>query len=79
MRFWGGVGSKSAIGVSDFERLVEDNIKRRAFRAIGVSKIKKSLVSRNVLKMTSKCLPCWMLLASDLAKSAFQKGTKKMH
>ena len=43
----------------------------------GVSKIKKSPVPQNVLKLTSKCLPFWMLLAPDLGKSAFQKGTKK--
>ena len=47
------------------------------FRMRGVSKIKKSPVPKNVLKLTSKCLPFWMLLAPDLGKSAFQKGTKK--
>ena len=47
------------------------------FRAIGVSKIKKSPVPKNDLKMTSKCLPFWMLLAPHLTKSAFQKGTRK--
>ena len=47
------------------------------FRAIGVSKIKKSPVAKNDLKMTSKCLPFWMLLAPYFAKSAFQKGTRK--
>ena len=47
------------------------------FRAIGVSKIKKSPVTKNVLKMTSKCLPFWMLLAPYLPKSGFQKGTRK--
>ena len=43
----------------------------------GVSKIKKSPVPKNDLKMTSKCLPFWMLLAPDLTKSAFQKATRK--
>ena len=43
----------------------------------GVSKIKKSPVTKNDFKMTSKCLPFWMLLASYWTKSAFQKGTRK--
>ena len=47
------------------------------FRMRGVSKIKKSPVPKNDLKMTSKCLPFWMLLAPDLTKSAFQKATRK--
>ena len=47
------------------------------FRMRAVSKIKKSPVSKNDLKMTSKCLPFWMLLAPHLTKSAFQKGTRK--
>ena len=32
---------------------------------------------KNYLKMTSKCLPFWMLLAPHLPKSGFQKGTRK--
>ena len=47
------------------------------FRMRGVSKIKTSPVTKNYLKMTSKCLPFWMLLAPYLTKSAFQKGTRK--
>ena len=43
------------------------------FRAIGVSKIKKSPVSKNDLKITSKCLPCLMLLAPKITKN--QKNT----
>ena len=47
------------------------------FRMRGVSKIKKSPVTKNDLKMTSKCLLFWMLWAPYLTKSAFQKGTRK--
>ena len=47
------------------------------FRMRGVSKIKKSPVPKNDLKMTSKCLPFWMLLAPDLTKNACRKGTRK--
>ena len=47
------------------------------FRMRGVSKIKKSPVPKNDVKMTSKCLPFWMLLAPDFTKSALQKGSKK--
>ena len=47
------------------------------FRMRGVSKIKKSPVPKNDLKLTSKCLPFWMLLAPYLTKSAFQKATRK--
>ena len=36
------------------------------FRMRGVSKIKKSPISKNDLKMTSKCLPFWSFLAPDL-------------
>ena len=47
------------------------------FRMRGVSKIKKSPVPKHDLKLTSKCLPFWMLLAPYLTTSAFQKGTRK--
>ena len=48
-----------------------------AFRTIGVSKIKKSPVTQNVLKMTSKCLPFWMLLAPKITKNQKQQALKK--
>ena len=47
------------------------------FRMRGVSKIEKSPVPQNDLKMTSKCLQFWMLLAPYLTKSAFQQGIRK--
>ena len=47
------------------------------FRMRGVSKIKKSPVTKNDLKLISKCLPFWMLWAPYLTKSAFQKGPRK--
>ena len=52
-----------------------------AFRTIGVSKIKKSPVPKNDLKMTSKCIPFWMLLAPKIAenlkKHTLKKNSKK--
>ena len=47
------------------------------FRAIGVSKIKKSPVTKNDLKMTSKCLPFWMLLAPKITTNQKKHRLKK--
>ena len=47
------------------------------FRMRGVSKIKKSPVTKSDLKMISKCFLFWMLLAPYLTKSCFRKGTRK--
>ena len=47
------------------------------FRTIGVSKIKKSPVTQHVFKMTSKCLPCWMLWAPKITKNQKQQALKK--
>ena len=47
------------------------------FRAIGVSKIKKSPVSKNDLKMISKCLPFWMLLAPKITTNPKKQALKK--
>ena len=46
------------------------------FRAIGVSKIKKSLVSKNDLKMTSKCLQFWMLSGPKITNKSKRTYTR---
>ena len=47
------------------------------FRRVGVSKIKKSPVTKNVFKMTSKCLPFWSLWAPKITKNTEKRTLKK--